>query len=263
MQARCAFLLDISTRKNTKITCFDEPGFFEGFRVSPDGKQVSISFDRQIFIVPFDLNALAAVHNRNELVAMKGCSYVKASARNTLWSADNRKLALLFLMGSTGGRVVETVRVMDIGQCREADPLVLDEFPAKHFIPEGYTANPVLPSFTWDGNQLFVFNTLKRNEGYGHLYTYDLSTEQENKINPINKGACCYRDARISPDGRFILFAFQDLGLGAESKTLVYYIPLDQLGSDTTFEPIKFPSSLFADPRANPQFALRPALAAP
>jgi hypothetical protein len=256
-------LLDSSTRKITKITCFDQADFFEGFRVSPDGKQVSISLNRQLFVVPFDLTMLASVRDRTGLTAMKGClSYPAASVKNSLWSTDGQKLALMFLMGKENGKVAETIRVMDIHNCSDAAPLVLDEFPALHFIPESYTSSPVLPSFSWDGQGLFLFNTLKRNEGYGPLYTYDLSTQQENKINPI-KGICCYRDARFSPDGHFILFAFQDLSLGSGSQTLVYYIPLEKIGSNETFEPIRMLASLFSDPRANPQFALHVVPVAP
>lgn len=263
MQEKCVFLLDSSTRTKTQITCFNGARYFEGFRVSPDGEQVAISVDRQLYVVPFDLTALANVHDWIGVAAMKGClSYVAASAKNSLWSTDGQKLALMYLMGQNNGKVAETIRVMDIHQCNNGDPLVLDEFPAKHFTPESYAANPVLSSFSWDGNELFLFNTLKRNEGYGALYTYDLASEKENKINPIN-GSCCYRDARFSPDGQFMIFAFQDLSLGAESTTHVYYIPVAQIGSDTTFEPIKMPLSLLTDPRGSPQFALHPVSAGP
>lgn len=254
-QDQCAFVLDTTTRNINKITCFDTK-IFDGFRVSPDGKQVSISIDKQIYVVPFDIPKLGTIHDRNALAASKGClAYLAVQARESLWSADGKNLAFMVLLGGSGRRVSETIRVMDIHNCRDTDPLILDEFPGKHFIPEGYTANPILPSFSWDGLNLFLINTLKRNEGYGHLYTYDMATGQESKINPIN-GLCCYRDARFSPDGRFIIFAFQDLTLGSESKTLIYYVPVEKIGTNTTFDPIKIPPSLLADPRSSPQFAL-------
>lgn len=262
VQGECVFQLEVATRNITKLTCFNAD-FFEGFRVSPDGKQVAISLDRQLFVIPFDKTLLASIHNRNELAAVDGClAYQAVAAQGSLWSLDGQKLALMFLLGGSDRRVAETIRIMDIHNCRAADPLILDEFPGKHFIPESYKTNQVLPSFSWDGKGLFIFNTLKRNEGYGPLYTYDMASEHETKINPIN-GVCCYRDARISPDGKFILFVFQDFGLGADSKTLAYYIPLEKIGSNTTFAPISFPASLFADPRAHPQFDLHVAPPAP
>jgi len=257
IQSECVFLLDPPTKQTTRIVCFDQADFFEGFRVSPDGKQVAISVDRQLFVVPFDLGLLAGVHDRVELAAVKGClAYPAAAAKNSLWSLDGQKLALMVQVGQSNGRVADVVRVMDVHRCQDAAPLVLDEFPGRHFVPENYTDNYVLPSFSWDGDNLFVFNTLTRNEGYGPLYTYDLSVKQEAKINPIN-GACCYRDAAISPDGRFLLFAFQDRSLGAESETLVYYVPLDAIKPDAVFAPITLPP-LFSNPREKPQFALRP-----
>lgn len=262
VQDECAFQLDVSTRSIAKLICF-KADFFEGFRVSPDGKQVAISVDRQLFVIPFDKTLLESIHDRNGLAAVDGClAYQAVAAKNSLWSLDGQKLALMFLLGGNDRRVAETVRIMDIHNCRSSDPLILDEFPAKHFIPESYKTNQVLPSFSWDGKGMFIFNSLKRNEGYGPLYTYDMLSQHENKINPIN-GACCYRDARISPDGKFILFVFQDLSLGADSETLAYYIPLEKIGANTTFAPINFPASLFADPRAHPQFALRVAPTAP
>jgi hypothetical protein len=262
VQGECVFQLEVDTRSITKLTCF-KANFFEGFRVSPDGKQVAISIERQLFVIPFEKTLLESIHDRNGLAAVDGClAYQAVAAKNSLWSADGQKLALMFLLGGNDRRVAETIRIMDIHNCRSSDPLILDEFPAKHFIPESYKTNQVLPSFSWDGKSMFIFNSLKRNEGYGPLYTYDMLSQHENKINPIN-GACCYRDARISPDGKFILFVFQDLSLGADSETLAYYIPLEKIGSNTTFIPINFPASLFADPRAHPQFALRVAPTVP
>lgn len=262
MQDGCAFKLNVSTRNITKITCFNAD-FFEGFRVSPDDKQVAISVDRQLYIIPFDLTILASVTDRVTLSMVDGClAYRAVASKNSLWSADGQKLAMMFLLGGNDRRVAETIRVMDIHNCRATDPLILDEFPGKHFIPENYMDNQVLSSFSWDGRGMFIFNTLKRNEGYGPLYTYDIASEHENKINPIN-GVCCYRDARFSPDGKYIFFVFQDFGLGANSKTLAYYIPLEKIGTNTVFDPIKLPASLFADPRANPQFALHIAPTSP
>ena len=257
---KCAYIVDITTKKTVKAACFNGATYFESFRVSPDGKQVAISLDRLVFVVPFDLTALGQAHDRNALGAMKGClTYRAVAAKNLLWSKDGQKLAVLYLLGQADGSVADTMRVIDIHACGSANPVVVDDFPAGHFVPESYTNNQQLPSVSWDGDSLFLFNTYKRNEGYGPLYTYDLSLEQENKINPI-KGVCCYRDGRISPDGSYILFAFQDLSQGENSKTLVYYIPLADLGAGKTFEPIQFPGSFFADPREKPQFALRAAV---
>ena len=113
-----------------------------------------------------------------------------------------------------------------------------------------------LPSYAWDGVNMFLINTFKRNDGFGDLYLYDMSTGIAKKINPIN-GLCCYRDARFSPDGKYLIFAFQDYSKGADSPTLVYYMPLDQVGKSSNLQPIKLPLNFFTTAREKPQFALR------
>jgi hypothetical protein len=37
-------------------------------------------------------------------------------------------------------------------------------------------------------------------------------------VNPINN-TCCYQDAKFSPDGSYLVFAYQDIGLGQASTT--------------------------------------------
>ena len=239
--------------------CFNSAQDFQGFRVSPDGKQAAISLDHRLYVVPFDPQTLAGIRDAAGLVALNGClTYAAVAAKSASWSRDGQKLAVLYSLGQPDGRLADTVRVIDIRQCNAAQTSILAEFPNKNFIPEGYVDNDTLPSVSWNGDSLLVFNTLKRNEGFGHLYTYDLSNGQENKINPI-QGLCCYRDARLSPDGHFIVFAFQDFSKGADSKTFVYFIPFDQVAADTAFEPLKLPADFLSDPRNRPQFALRPA----
>jgi hypothetical protein len=83
-----------------------------------------------------------------------------------------------------------------------------------------------------------------------------MSTTEARKINPVH-GICCYRDSVLSPDGTYILLFFQDVNQGADSETQMYYIPIDQLGAETTFDPIKLPLHFFSDPRENLEVALR------
>jgi hypothetical protein len=37
-------------------------------------------------------------------------------------------------------------------------------------------------------------------------------------VNPINN-TYCYQDAKFSPDGSYLVFAYQDIGLGQASTT--------------------------------------------
>jgi Tol biopolymer transport system component len=85
------------------------------------------------------------------------------------------------------------------------------------------------------------------------LYLYDKSTADETRFNPVN-GSCCYRSATFSPDGTYILFAYQNIGLGSGSKTQLYYVPLE---GGETIAPFRLPLGFFTDARENILFALR------
>ena len=257
-EGRCVNSVNVDTQEKTQITCLESP-YFDGFSVSPDGKQAAISIERRVVVVPFNREALAAAKNTFDLQGMENAclDYSEVSVKNAQWSADSKKLAVLYQI-VRGQRLADVVRVIDISHCKAAYPLILDEFPAKGTTLEGYDTYPILPSYHWDGNNLFLFNTFKRNLGYGDLYLYDMETNLVKLLNPVDKN-CCYRDARFSPDGKYILTVFQDVRQGANSETELFYIPLDQIGSGNTFKPIKLPPLFFPDPREEISPALRPA----
>ena len=75
---------------------------------------------------------------------------------------------------SSTRKQVDLIRVSDIRACDPSQIKTLDEFPGTHFTPQGFTDRPILPDFDWDGEFLFLFNTLIRNGGWGDLYVYDL-----------------------------------------------------------------------------------------
>jgi serine/threonine protein kinase len=260
VEGRCVFRIDALTSgsKPEQVTCFNGDKFF-GFRVSPDGANVAISIENRLIILPLDWQQLATVGTAFELQNSANIclDYADVTVKRAQWSADGKSLAVLYqsVIGKTYG---DTIRVMsmDLQRCKEADPLITDEFPASRFTPDGFAAHPLIPAFTWDGNNKFLLNTYKRNAGYGDLYLYDASTGSATKINPV-RGICCYRDAAFSPDGSYILLFFQNEAQGANSETQMYYIALDQLGSDIT--PIKLPVRFFPNPRENLEAVLHPA----
>ena len=244
-----------------QLACFKTPRF-DGFRVSPDGTHVAISIERRLLILPFDLEAISSASSAFELQALEEIclDYTDVAVKGAQWSADGRSLAVLY-QSVIGQRLGDTIRVLqvDMERCQAADPLIMDEFPAKHFLPEGYERYPILPSYDWDGVQRFLFNSFQRNAGYGELYLYDMSTRSVNKINPVD-GICCYGAAAFSPDGSHILMTFQDVRRGAESETQLYYIPIEQIDTDTDFAPLMLPLHFFPDLREDIQLALRPAV---
>jgi serine/threonine protein kinase len=257
-EGKCVYKVNVEESQPLpeSLACFNVE-HFDGFRVSPDGRNIAISIERRLIVMPFDLELLSTAKTVFELQSSQRIciDYIDVAVKGAQWSADGREIAVLY-QSAVGQRLGDTVRIMsvDLLRCRAVDPLVLDEFPGKHFIPEGYAALPVLPSHAWDGNEHFLYNTFIRNGGYGELYLYDMSSSDTQLLDPVN-GSCCYRSAVFSPDGTHILFAFQDIRRGSESETDLYYLPLDGSGR---LSPLRVPLGFFTDIRENILFALRP-----
>jgi len=248
------------------LTSFPSSVSLDAFQISHDDKQVMIAMSNEIFVVPFDFEAMKNIKTRGNLFGMEGvCILPTGKTKAALqvqearWSSDDTLVAWLFKGVDAGNSSLqaEQVSVFNIQTCQPETIDLLDNFPGTRFDPTGFQ-NREMPDFDWDGADLFTFNTSRRNNGWGELYMYNRETHRANLINPIG-GRCCYRDARWSPDGTYLLFAFQDFGLGSEAPTVIYYIPSGELGTGANFQPVSLPSDFFKNPKEAPQPALRPA----
>lgn len=255
MSRNCAFMLDSTTNRTQQITCFNPNESLEGFRVSPDGKYAAISIQRTLNILPFDLEVLKDVTSRFNLIAMKdNCFYNQFPFRDVHWSDDNTQLAAQVI----DTRFVNSDQVflvkVDIPNCATTGLVRLDQIPGSHIEYDGDSTKRIA-SYDWDGKHRFLLNDNIRNEGFGNLYIYDSNTREAAKLNPID-GECCYRDARWSPDGKYIIFAFQKSG---ETDIELYYMPLDGSQNGQPLTAIELPARFFSTPREKPQPALLPA----
>lgn len=258
--------IEEATGRFDTIASFPFAAFLEVFRISPDGKQVSISLNREMYIVPFDIAKLKTVRGRDGLVAMNGCLNYTGSTQAAIhlkefrWGANGKTAAWIFGGTDASGKAMDMIRIVDISTCNPQKLIKLDEFPGTRFTPEGYESNPVIPDFDWDGKLLFLFNTLHSNNGWGFLYTYDHDTHKGYQDNPVagTNSRCCYRDARWSPDGNYIFFAFQSKDK-VNSPIQFYYIPVNSIRTGTNLTPIPLPEDFFKDPKEAPQPALHPA----
>lgn len=248
------------------LTTFPSEVSVDAFQVSNDGSQVMIAMSNNIFVVPFDIERLRSITSRGQLVQMEGACLVEhvqrtftvARVHEARWSKDDSLVAWLFVGNDAANPSVqaEQVSVLDISSC---DPELIDQqdnFPGTRFVPAGYQ-NREIPDFDWDGLDQFTFNTSRRNNGWGELYIYNWKIYRGVQQSPV--GPCCYRDARWSPDGTYLLVSFQDLGLGANAQTELYYLPVGELGTGANFTPFPFEAGFFRDPREGIQAALRPA----
>jgi Tol biopolymer transport system component len=260
ISGKCVYTLSLESGRIDIIVCFNYVDYLKSFEVSPDGSQVAISLDNQLYILPYDLEQLGALQRRSELSAMATCEEFAPYERNFVkmasWSRDGSSLAMVIFGVASGIGSADIIQVISMETCT-AQPEIIDNFPPPRFRMPAYERSPAILNFGWDGLSLFVFNTLVRNNGYGDLYVYNMDLHKARmELNPIND-SCCYRDAIWSPDGNYLLFAYQDYSAGADALVLFYYIPYGTIGTGVSYEPMPLPG--FADLKASPLPVLRPA----
>jgi serine/threonine protein kinase len=243
------------------ITCFPNSDYLDSFEISPDGTQAVISLDHMLYLIPFDLEKLKEADRHSDLASMASCPALAPYQRNfahmVRWSKDGKSWAALILGVLEDGRRGDIVQVFAVDHCIP-NPMLTVHFPHPHFSFREYDRNPNLESIAWDGNSLFSFHDSVRNHGFGNLHVFNLETYRPRLyLNPIDN-VCCYRDVQWSPDGKYLLFAFQNYLAGSGSTTQLYYIPYGTIGSGAKYEPLPLPE--ITDPREKPQPVLRPAL---
>ena len=244
------------------LTTFPSASSLNAFRVSHDGKQVIIALNNEIFVVPFDLEKLKDVHKKSDLLALTPtpCIVPEGKTKSALvvkearWAMDDQLVAWLY----KGPFASDQVSVLDIHDCDPTKIKIADTFPGTHFEIPGFQSGLLL-DFDWDGFSQFIFNTARRNSGWGDLHIYNWESHKPTlTINPIDR-KCCYRDARWSPDGTYLFFTFQDEGLSASPQAVFYYVPYGDIGAGAKLTPIKLSDGFFKNPKEAPQPALRPA----
>jgi dipeptidyl aminopeptidase/acylaminoacyl peptidase len=249
---------NIKTDVVDTLTTFPSAATLDDFQVSHDGSQAMISVNNEIFVIPFDLETMKGISKKSDLLALEPCiipvgkTKSALQVRETRWAADDKLVAWHYK-----GPDSDQVSVFDISTCKPEAINLLDNFPGTRFTPVGFQ-NRLISDFDWDGLALFSFNTSRRNNGWGELYIYNWESHKPTLINPVSN-KCCYRDARWSPDGKYLLFAFQDEGLAAAAQTVLYYVPYGEIGTGATITPIPLPEGFFKNPKEAPQPALHPA----
>ncbi len=256
----------VSTDRVDTLTSFNSEASLNAFQVSHDGKQVIIAMSNEIFVVSFNREFLKTVADRGDLKTGQYCIWPTPKTEAALrvqearWSADDKLVAWLYVGNDPNKPSInaDEVLVLDISACDPARiSKVSGEFPGLYFTPERYKGND-LPDFDWDGRDLFTFNTNYRNDGWGEFYRFNFATNRHTKFRPVNN-SCCYRDIRWSPDGAYVLFAFQDELLGDAARTTLYYVEAGLLDAGATPTLIPLPDGFFKNPKESPQLAWRPA----
>jgi len=259
ISGKCIQSVTVPGGEGTQITCFTAADYLEAFEISPDGKQVAISLNRILYIVPFDLTAIKSARNWSQLQSMKNSitynmNQTQAPPKSVRWSSNGKKIAANTI-GVDASKQVDQIRIFNISTFNSPVSLALDTFPADRFAMTGYNTYPKIPSFDWDGDSLFVLNSIVRYE-LGYLYKYNTDTKRGENLDPLQT-ACCYTEARFSPDGSYLFFAYQNLN--QNSKMQLYYISFGSIGTSATYTSLTLPDGFFSVPTDHLDATLRPA----
>ncbi len=255
--------IDYPSGRITDIASFETAKSLDDFSVSSLGDQVAITLNQNLYVVPFDREQLAQARFPSDLDEMGTCealSPLKTSngtnviVNQVRWSDDDTRMAIN-VVAPVNGIQSDLIRFTDISNCQYAD--LLDEFPSRRLVIDDYDKFPYIQDFGYDGFYLFSLVSYTRNDGYGHLYFYNTNLyRSESKVNPIG-GTCCYRDPQFSPDGRYLVFAYQLYDPAA--TTQLYYVPFASIGTGANMEPLPLPEDFFTDRKVKPQPVMRPA----
>ncbi|MCS7011332.1 MAG: hypothetical protein NZL98_08175, partial [Anaerolineales bacterium] len=257
ISGKCIGLVTLEGENRT-LTCFNAAERVDDIAISPDGKQLFLALDNMFYILHFDLERLGKARNHNDLLQMVSClNYRSEISQGGAWSSDGKVIALKTQIPQSGIRV-DAIHLLDISACGATPPRLLDNFPTVRFEMKGFASSPYIPSYDWDGENLFLLNSRIRNQFYGYLYEYNTRLRQGREIDPLGT-ACCYTDASWSPDGSYIAFGYQNIKQGAEAKTQLYIIPYGTIGTGAVYQPFPLPPDFFAKPTEHPQPVFRPA----
>jgi serine/threonine-protein kinase len=240
------------------ITCQDDIQSLDGFAVSPDGGQIAILIDRRdLYLLPYRPASLEQARASGDLRSLAACAAFAPYRpgeilKSVQWPVEGWRLALQY-SETTQGIARDGLRVVDFNNCVE-NPPVVDEIPAVQllFTLEGYYQQPEIASFAWDGSR-FILNSSRSNPGWGRLQVFEADLAGNQVLEP-NAQSCCYRDARWSPDGKYLLFAYQPETGGVVQ---LVYAPLTEISQAGSFTPLSLPGTFFTDPQSPPQPALR------
>ncbi len=258
---KCVKTVQITDGRMDIIACFENASYLDAFEISPDGSQVAISISHVLLVVPYDIEKLKEARGIDDLAQIGTCSslapFDDELIRSVRWAKDSKTLAFVFAAPVDGVRK-DMVRVVDVATCYSDRPKHMGvDFPSNWFSMSGYEGDPHIRNFNWDGENLFALVGTLRNGGFGDLYVFHMDLYRADlRLNPID-GKCCYRDPNWSPDGRFLLFAYQELS--DTNKIDLYYLQYGTMGTGVKYQPLPLPDDFFTNRSESPQPVARPA----
>jgi serine/threonine protein kinase len=243
ISGKCAYAVRLEDKQKEILTCINFVQYFKSFEISPDGKQVAMSLDNQLYVLPYDLSVLRSISVRSDLTKLATCKelapYTRFFVKFPRWGRDGSTMSMIIMGRAANIGTADTLQYLDFSTCT-AEPQIRDNFPPPRFIPEEYKSAPTILSFGWDGLDLFTFSTLIRMPAWGKLYVYNSDLKKgSGPLNPVSE--CCYSAPIFSPDGTHLLFAYQQYP-GGDGSVQLYMIPYGTLGTGQSYTPLPLPA---------------------
>ncbi len=255
----CVWLISIYNEYSTapegdSVLCVDWTDL-RAFEISPDGERVALSLGDGLYILPYDLTILGQIQHKPQMDRVEKCLLSSSTNPKAVrWSGDSQSLAAVIVGSDVGlGMQLDLVVAMDVSQCGQ-EPVILHNVAVPELDLYHYSLNPIIESFAWNGGSLYLINTDKK-FGFGDFVEYNASSRGGEILHPF-ANQCCFRDFRWSPDGKYLIFAFEDID--RIEQVLLYYVPYHLIREGIDFPPLPFGENFFKHGE-HPQPVLRPA----
>ncbi len=95
ISGKCVYSVKLADKQKEIITCFNFAEYFKAFEISPDGKQVALSIDNQLYLLPYELDLIRSISVREDLTEKAECKDFAPYTRNFVkfarWSIRLKK----------------------------------------------------------------------------------------------------------------------------------------------------------------------------
>jgi hypothetical protein len=245
ISGKCIQAVDMISKVETKLTCFNFVQKVTGFEISPDGKYFGVLADDNLYLGEYNLDAMKKIFGKADLTNYAKCGYL-SGVRFFHLLGDDSKVAITALAPGE-----DVVRIHNQG-CVSHNTNKLDEFPAERFRPFKFNDNPVIYNFAWNGIREYAMTTNYRQHSLGYLYLYNNETKLGEQSKPVDSD-CCYSSPAFSYDGSYLTFGFINLDTIATDNMKLYAVPFSDLGAGKKFDPIPLPVDMLKGSGAAPQ----------
>jgi serine/threonine protein kinase len=226
----CIKLVGLQTQEVITKTCIDSSDPIKAFDISPASQLVALGLGQtSLYLLPYaQLFSLPGHSQPTDIQSIASCTYFSPydtgnELKTVSWSMAGDRLAML-LSTPVDGVPRDEVSIVDFSQCT-AEPARIKEILPTHFLftLRDYFNHPEISSVSWNAEDQLILNGYV-NGGFGDLQLYNLDQDASQTLTP--NGDCCYRDARWSPDGSYVLYTYQPEAGGEVS---LYYVPAEAL----------------------------------